>query len=266
MNKQKIVWCFLLSLSVCTVQAQETSYATDSSKYQGWNFRVGPYFWLIGLKGTIERPPTPTQIPEPEHSYEIDKSFAEIKNALKFAFLIQAEYRGERFFGILHITSFILQGEAITPLELVLQDSEYRFSLATGEIAGGYQILKKRRFHLDGIAGMKSIYSKIEGKAEALNNISFSGNRDLLWVDPILGIRLKYMPHPRLEFAAYGDTGIFPFDNNHSYQFIGSINFLATKWLYLSPGYRFWSIKGKEEEAIYNGQILGFYVRAGVQF
>ena len=44
---------------------------TDST-LNNWNFRISPFFWYIGFKGTIYKPPYPVHQPEPAPAYEID--------------------------------------------------------------------------------------------------------------------------------------------------------------------------------------------------
>lgn len=239
---------------------------SKEEQFENWNFRIGPYFWFLGIKGTIEKPPTPTNYPEPEPSYDIDIPFKDVKNSLKFAFLLASEYRKDRFLATINFTSFILQGSAISPLDLAAQNIEYRLGFASGEAMAGYRILKKKKFKIDGLAGLKFIYFKIGGSTDIINRVPLEGERDKMWIDPIFALRFVYIPHYRVEFVTYADLGPFQSDNILSYQFIGAVNILISKWLYVSPGYRYWSVNTNKNEAIFNGQMLGFHIRLGAQF
>ena len=114
--------------------------------------------------------------------------------------------------------------------------------------------------------GLKYIYFSIDGSTSVGGKIELNGVRDIGWSDPILAVRAKYIPHPRLEIAIYGDSDGNLIGNDLNYQFIGVTNFVVTRWFLISGGYRLWGVKVDEQEALYSGKIRGAIVRLGFQF
>lgn len=233
---------------------------------QNWNFRVGPYYWFIGINATIERPPVPATLPQEKPGFELSIPYNEVHNSLKFAFLINTDYHKNRWLGVLNATSFILEGDAITPKEIVIRNSNYRLAMAFGEALAGYEIISKPRFKLQGFLGAKVIYNKIEARATYGIKQEFHGEREGFWVEPVMAMRLKYLPHHRIECSAYLDYGPLRSQEELTNQFMVNVNFLLNKWLYVAPGYRYWLFRVNKDQAIFNGQMYGFFVRVGGQF
>jgi hypothetical protein len=247
--------------------AQDTAKAVNvKSESRDWQFRVGPYYWFANIEGSLERPPVPSNLPEEEHGFEINMPYDEFQNALKFAFLVNTEYHNKKWMGVLNVTSFILEGEAITPKEILLKDSEYRLTMAFGEALVGYEVVSKKKFMIYGLAGAKVIYNDITAKAIVGGKNDFSGERDGFWVEPVVGVKVKYIPTPRIECMAYADYGPIRTKEELTNQFILNVNFLLNKWLYVAPGYRYWLFRVSKEEAIFNGTMKGFFIRIGGQF
>ena len=74
------------------------------------------------------------------------------------------EFRANRFVTQFNIASVILEGEAITPLDLVLQDVTYRFAYVSGDISAGYFLVKNPKLEIAGLLGIKYIYFDIGGQ------------------------------------------------------------------------------------------------------
>jgi len=233
-----------------------------------WNFRISPYFWFIGFNGTIYRPPVPSNLPqiEPPPEYDIDISFKEIAAHLKFAIMAAGEYRHNRFVTQFNITSVILDGDAVTPLDFILQDVYLHFGYVSGDLTAGHHFIFNDKLEIAGMAGFKYMYFDIRGSSSLLGNVEFEGERDFFWMDPVFATRIKYKPHKRVELATYSDIGGFISGKDLNYQVIGTANYIVSKWFLVSLGYRLWGIKVDEDEALYNGQIKGLIVRVGFQF
>ena len=251
----------LLSVSISSV-AQEKNQEIDQ-----WNFRISPYFWFISIKGTIYRPPVPSQTPELEQpEYDIDISFKEVAAHLKFAIMAAGEYRHNRFVTQFNVASVILDGDAVTPHDFILQDIYLHFGYVSGDLTAGHHFIMNDKLEIAGMAGLKFIYFDIKGSASLVGQVDFAGERDFLWLDPVFGTRIKYKPHKRVELATYSDIGGFISGKELNYQFIGTANYIVSKWFLVSIGYRLWGLKVEEDEALYNGRVKGFVVRLGFQF
>lgn len=238
----------------------------DSLK-NNWNFRISPYFWYIGFKGTIYRPPQPVNYPiPPPPQYEIDVGFKDIKNSIKFALMLAGQYRNRHIVAQFNYSALILESEAITPLELLFQDNIVKFTYMAGDVGVGYRVIKNPKFEFDALLGMKFLYFQIDLKTNLLGNVPIQGNRSRLWIDPVIGANLRYRPHPNIEFSGYVDFGPpFPDDIN-SYQAMINTKYLFTKTFWLALGYRTYHVDFPRDEAIFNGNVKGWYMKIGFQF
>lgn len=266
MGIQILLVVFIATILATTVQAQQTEKVKkDYSKFQNWHFRVSPFLWYLGIKGEIIQPPQPSTLPEAPPSYEIDVGFKEIRNSLKFFIMIGAEYRGKHIVAQANVTSFILEGQAVTPFEIIIQGVNYRLSYLSSEITAGYRILKMKKINLDGLLGLRFINTNISASTNILG-ITFSGERNVFWYDPIMAFKVKYIPHPKLELSGYVDFG--PIRAIDSYQITASVNYLFTKVFHMSLGYRNYFIDSEpdEEDTFFKGRVYGPYLRFGFQF
>ena len=267
MRSEIKIFLLLLIISFAIVSdSQAKNKHPEDSTWNNWNFRISPYFWFIGFEGTIYRPPYPTHYPEPKPSYDIDVSFKEIKNSIKFAAMLAGQYRNKKMVAQFSFSSLILEGEAITPLELVLQDISYRFDFYSGDFTVGYRLVRNRKIELDIVGGLKFIYFRVGGRTNIAGRWEFEIDRKIAWLDPVLGANFRYRPHKRIEFATYADIGSRLFGTDLSYQFIGNVNVFISRTFFITMGYRIWGVDHPTEEAIYTGKVKGWIVRLGFQF
>jgi hypothetical protein len=259
--------CMLICLLLFAVlSAQGKNKHPEDSTWNNWHFRISPYFWYIGFKGEIYRPPEPVQIPELEPSYEIDVGFKDIKNSIQFAMMLAGKYRGQKIVTQFNFASLVLESEAITPFDLLLQDIVVNFSFFSGDLAVGYRVIRKDKFELDALLGLKFIYFKIGGRSKVLGTIPLEGARSVTWIDPVIGTNIIYRPIKRIELVLYADYGGNLLGSQLSYQAIGGVNFLVTRTFQIMAGYRVWGVEHNFDDAIFNGQVKGWYTRIGFQF
>jgi len=236
------------------------------STWNDWSFRISPYFWYIGFKGTIYRPPYNGNYPEPEPKYEIDVKFKDIRNSIKFALMLAGQYKGEHIVAQFNLSSLIMESEAITSWEILFQDNIVNLTFFSGDLEVGYRVIKSDKFELDALVGLKFIYFKIGLSTKLAGIVEVEGERNHLWFDPGFGMNIRYRPFHRIEIIAYGDLGTALLNTDLSYQVIGGVNYLFTKTFHVSLGYRMYYIKAPKEDAIYNGQVKGWIMKIGFQF
>ncbi|WP_282122489.1 hypothetical protein [Algibacter mikhailovii] len=250
-----------------TLEAQENQESDSISKPNDWNFRISPYFWFVGLKGTIYRPPQPELMPEPPPpKYDIDVGFKDIKNSIKFALMLAGQYKTEHIITQFNFSSLILESEAITPYELVLQDNIIKLTYMAGDIGVGYRVVKNPKFEFDALLGAKFIYFKIGLKTNAIGIGQIEGERSQYWIDPVIGTNLRYRPHPKIELIGYGDIGPTVFNTYNTSQFMLGANYMFTKTFMVSFGYRSYHLDFPRKEAIFNGNVKGWIMKVGFQF
>lgn len=240
----------------------------EDPKWNKWHFKVAPYFWYVGLNGTISRAPVPTLAPEtypPE--WEIDVSFRDIAGSLKFALMLYGEYQGEKALAFFNITSFIIQGEAVSPLDLILQDLEARYEQVNGELFGGYRILHSHpKLDLDAVAGLKFWSSGINVKSNIIGRFPVEGAVTKGFVDPAFGLRFRYIPHPKVELATYGDYGGGIIGSKRNAQWVAGVTYRFTRLFSVMLGYRHYELTAPESDAVFRGRVYGWITRIGFQF
>lgn len=235
------------------------------STWNDWNYRVGAYFWFVGMKGEIIRPPAPSLLPILPEKKEIDIKFKDIQNNIKFAAMLTGAYKTDNFIAQFNFTSLVLESEALTPLELILQDNIINLTFISGDLGVGYRIIKRPKFELDGLIGTKYIYFKVGASSKVLGKIEISGEREKFWFDPVLGANILYRPHPRIEIAGFGDFGPYIWDD-FTFQYFTYVNFIINKNIFTTLGYRYYYANFPKENAIYNGSFRGAFIRVGAQF
>ena len=220
------------------------------------------------FEGTIYKPPVPSNLPhiEPPPEYDIDISSQEVAAHLKFAIMAAGEYCHNRFVTQFNIASVILDGEAVTPIDLIVQNVYLHFGYVSSDLTAGHHFIFNDKLEIAGMGGFKYIHFDLKGSASLLGKVEFEGERNFLWMEPIFATRIKYRPHKRIEIATYSDIGGFLFSDEMSWQVIGTANYIVSKWFLFSLGYRVWGVKVNPDEALYNGRMKGMVIRVGFQF
>lgn len=251
----------------CLLPSLRSQEARDTVVWNDWNFRVSPYFWFVGLKGEIIRPPAPINpVEPPPPQYDIDVGFKDIRNSIKFALMLAGQYRGDRIVAQFNFSSLILESEAITPLELLLQDNIINLSYFGGDLEVGYRVVRNPKFEVDALAGLKFFYFGIDVSTNVAGSVEVEGARERGWIDPTLAVNIRYYPIRKVSLIGYGDLGIPGIGSDFSSQFITMVQYHFTKTFFTSLGYRSYFLNIPEDEAIFNGQIQGWIARLGFQF
>jgi len=256
--------------------SDSTVHAVKDTTWNQWNFRLSPYAWLLGIKGQIAIAPDPVQLPEippPIEQlpsgysiYDIDLSFQDVRNSLKFILMLSGQYRGDRFVTQFNVSSFVLESNAIAPFDYVFQNNTLRVAYAGGDLGGGYRIIRNEKFEFDILLGLKFIYSKVGLETEIVGQVPISVVADKLWTDPVIGTNFAYRPHKRIELMAYGDIGSTLLNENLTYQFSFNAHFNISRLLYISAGYRKYYLDFSAKEAFFFGSLQGMLVKIGFQF
>ena len=254
----------LASSTTCFAQTEAEKEEIDSL-WNDWNFRINPYFWMIGLKGEIVRPPQLTN-PIERPSYDIDVGFLDIASSIKFAIMLSGQYKSDNIIAQFNFSSLIMESEAITPAEIILQGSTVNLKYYSGDLGMGYRFIKNGTFELDALGVLKFIRYDISLSTNLGGTVPIEGERGRNWMDPSLGLNFKYRPFKRTEFMFYGDLGSTIFATDFSYQTIFAFNYLFSKSFLATVGYRYYYLNVPEDDAIYNGSVRGAIVRIGFQF
>ena len=263
-NAIVIVLCLVFLILSSGVRAKERQ--RPDSTWHEWNFKISPYFWFVGFKGTIYRPPVPSNYPEPPPRYDFDVGFSDIRNSLKFALMLAGKYQNKHITAQFNISSLILESEAITPLEIVLTDNIVNLAYFGGDFAIGYRAIRNEKWEFDPTIGLKFIYFDVGLSSKVLTSIPVRYERNRIWIDPVIGANIKYFMLPKLELSAYADVGPSLFNNAFTWQVMAGASYRFTKVFLISLGYRYYLVEAPTEEAIYNGSIKGWLLRFSFHF
>lgn len=246
------------------------------STWHDWTFRVAPYVWVLGINGQIAiqpdpdqlpiLPPPPAQLPNGWMIYDIDLSPQEVLNSLKFAIMLAGRYRHDWFITQFNISSLVLESNVVPPFDFLFKNNTLKFAYAGGDLAAGYRAVRKRKFEMDLMLGLKFVYTKVSLTTELVGQKPLSGEVSKLWVDPVLAVNIGYRPFRWLEFVGNGDVGPAIYNSELTYQFSASANFMITKHFYMSGGYRSYYISAPAKEATFKGTLSGFLIKFGFQF
>lgn len=277
-RKYSILFVILLLFfpAKCIISQDSISTPIDHNIYDEWHFRLSPYAWFINIKGELltpnvpsepsPTPPPPSNIPEEEPEFSVDLSFQDIRSSLKFASMLSGQYRNKHLVAQLNSSILILEGTAITPFELLIQDTEVKLWYYSGDLGIGYRFIKNPKFELDGLLGSKFLYTKVRLNTKFLNRKDVEATRDKFWYNPVLGVNVYYRPIKRLELALYADIGTRFKVGDLTTQFMFVVNGMITKWFYLSLGYRYYYVDVPKEQAVLTGNVRGFIFKIGFQF
>ncbi len=273
-----VVWCSspLVAQSGSNSIPESKSEAIQDSTWGDWNFRVAPYVWLLGIKGQLGVRPSPgqlpylpplaVQLPNGYSIYDIDLNFKEVRNSLKFAIMLAGQYKHERFITQLNISSLVLESNAIAPFDYVFKDNTLRLAYVGGDLGAGYRVVRNKRLEFDLLLGLKFVYFKVGLTTKIAGTIPLSGIVSNWWVDPVVGANFVYRPHKRIELVAIGDIGPTLLNEQFTYQFATNVNFIISRHLIVSAGYRNYYVESPIKEAIFTGTLSGMVVKFGVQF
>lgn len=268
----------LLTVIFSPVRAQTDSVVVSNkdSTWHDWNLRIAPYVWLLGIKGQIAIDPDPVQLPElpipPEQLpsgysvYEIDLSFQEIVNSLKFALMLSGQYHFNRIVTQFNVSSLVLESDGITKWDYIFQNNTVRLAYAGGDLGIGYRVVPREKFKMDLLLGLKFVYFKVGLTTDLIGQKPVSAELSNFWGEPVLGMNISYRPLRWLELLGYGDVGPTLYNNKWTYQYVTSANFLITKHFYMTAGYRNYYVEGPIQEMSFTGTLSGMLIKFGFQF
>ena len=254
---------FLLFIATTNLLASPILNNYDSTR-QPLEIRIAPYFWFVGFEGKLYTPTVPVHFPEFEPEYEIDVGFNDIKASIKWAMMINVDFDIDRLTFNFNLTSLTLEGEAITPLELVIQELEYRLAYNSGNFSVGYQFIDNNRWELEALTGFKFVDAHLDLQSSILGRVEVAGSTHTTWIEPLIGGEVRYKPIKRVELLGYADAGGIFIEDELSFQWLFFANFYLSNKFYVTGGYRYWEIiADRTDEQVYQGKLKGWMVKLG---
>jgi len=240
----------------------------NEDKYAKWHFRISPFIWLPGTRGSVDVPEPPSAQPLPEPPppyYNFNLQFDDLRTSLKFAMILTGEYRTNKISAGFSYTSLILDGQPIVNYDTLLQDNTFNLNFHTGDLVVGYRAVTNPKLNIDLYGGTRFLFLKAGVSTNLLGRQILSYDGEGVFLDPLFACRIKYIPHHRIEFVGYGDIAPFPTTTTLSFQGTFLINVLLAKNFFIAPGYKILGYRFKDEN-VNNLYLYGWYMRIGVQF
>jgi len=248
------------SVTVSTATAKSTSspettvpQTVDPDK---WQFLFSPYFWMAGLHGTTGGP---------NRTVEVDESFGDIFESLKFAFMGVFEAHKNKWAIQTDVEFVSLEDEKATPGPL--------FSSATAKIKTfvftpevGYKIYSDpdKGSFVEVLGGTRiwHISSDLTFNAGLLPTVLTKNSRS--WVDGVVGMRGKAALSEKFFFIGRFDVG--GGGSKFTYQLFGGLGYNLNKKVALVGGYRALDVNYDKNNFLYDTNQRGPIVGLGFRF
>ena len=220
-----------------------------------WQFVVSPYLWVAGQSGDVATLPG-------AQPAEIDIEFEDIIENLDMTFMGLFEARKDKL--ILFSEIFYIDIEtdkADTPRQL-FSDTQYEQQMAGLTLGGGYRWDHENIF-IDFIGGVR--YWEVDNALRldaGLLPAEDTRQREH-WIDPILGVKSKWVLSDPWSITAWLVSAVGG-DSDSALDLFASVNYLLSKDLSLSAGYRHQTVDYDKDGFLYDVEISGPLI--GVSF
>jgi hypothetical protein len=258
MNKQFTLLCATVAIAQSSVAGEADAFQEPLAPVQdtsdSWNYRVSLYAPLLGLDGTSGIGPI---------SLPIDLPFSDIAENLDGAFIIAAEAQKGKFSIIGDFLWLKLSNSSTPPTPG--PGSSYlglKVQQIVGNLALGYQLYESPKWTIDALAGAAYTGLKIDADLTIFppgpgpqNTRSF-GN-DESWVDPFLGVRLRYRPSEKWRLFGRVDYGGWGVGSDTYFQTIVGGGYQINDSFGIYAAYRYLSIDYSKNAFSYDVDTSG---------
>ena len=221
-----------------------------------WQFVFSPYFWMAGLHGTTGGP---------NRTVQVDESFGDIFDSLKFAFMGVFEAHKGKWAMQTDLEFVSLEDDKATPGPL--------FSSATAKIKTfvftpevGYKIYndphKGSFVQVLGGTRIWHISTNLTFNAGVLPAVQIKASRS--WVDGVIGLRGKAALTEKVFFLGRFDVG--GGGSKFTYQLFGGLGYSITEKIALVGGYRALDVNYDRNNFLYDTNQRGPIVGLGFRF
>ncbi|MER8694733.1 hypothetical protein NKI77_13410 [Mesorhizobium opportunistum] len=230
--------------------------AADPTRQQdeGWTMTVAPYLWASGIKGESGLFGFPPQ--------ELDVSFSDVLQHLKFGFMGVSEARKGRFTVSTDIVYARLNADIGTPHGILASKVDATVSTFMGTALGGYSVYYEDGTNFDFTAGARlwSADNRFEFHGGALDGTSVSDGDT--WVDPVIGVKFKANVGNGIYLAGWGLVGGFGVGSKSMWDVMGGAGYQFNEKTSMFVGYRAvhdnYTSDGFMNKVTQQGPMLGF--------
>jgi hypothetical protein len=241
-----------------TEPRSETATVSRSQPAPGdkWQFVFSPYFWMAGLHGATGGP---------NRTVQVDESFGDIFNSLKFAFMGVFEAHKGRWAMQTDLEFVSLEDDKATPGPLFSSaNAKIKTFVFTPEV--GYKIYNDPRkgsfVQVLGGTRIWHISTDLNFSAGVLPAVQIKASKS--WVDGVIGLRGKAALTEKVFFLGRFDVG--GGGSKFTYQLFGGLGYSITENIALVGGYRALDVNYDKNNFLYDTNQRGPIVGLGFRF
>jgi len=244
--KQKILIPAILMLMVpLWVQAEDD-----------WNYKLTPYIWLAGLKGTVSTIPGAPSVP-------IDVSPSDAVNDTEASLMLLFEAKKQRHGVLIDLLySDVRSTEDLIPAINLTMQSISKSTIFS--IAYLHELHKKEQTVVDFFAGAR--YWKVDTELQFGGGLGILAGQQIRsaesWVDPFIGIKVRTLLGGSRFYVAGGvAAGGFGVGSDSFYDVTANVGYQWSKTIGTTLGYRLFDVEYEEGSFLYDvkqeGWLLG---------
>jgi hypothetical protein len=220
-----------------------------------WEFAVAAYLWAAGLDGDVAAFGAP--------AVEVDASFSDILDVLKFGAMGAAEIRNDRFGFFSELIYTKIGDKASTPFG-VIADSvglTNETLIVTGMLE--YRVLDDAAASLDVMAGARifAVSNEIDINDAVPPPGDLSVSDDEAWVDPMIGVKGRAALSESFYLTAWGMIGGFGVSSDLGWDAFAGLGYEFNDRFSMVGGYRALGVDYTNDEFVFDvvqhGPIFG---------
>jgi hypothetical protein len=251
MNGPRILAFALVACTVCGVSRAEEAASED-----GWEFKVAPYFWAMGLDGTATVGPVEAPV---------SVGFDGLLKSLDFAVMGELEARKGQWSLATNILYADLgkQAHLVGPLGQDLDAASIDLDMLVADAALGYRLGASP---VDVLAGARlySVDSRIEGPRQTL------ASGEATWLEPFIGLRLGkwFGKDERWHVGLQGDIGGFGAGSDFSWGAFAALGYRVSRTVSIHVAYDAltFDFEGEHEVTKLDTTMAGFAAAVAIRF
>lgn len=244
----------LPSARAAEVQPPHATEQAETAEKRRWALEISPYGWATGLRADVSPYRHGPVI-------EVDKSFSDVMEDLRFAGFLDIWARYDRFVlsaDFMYVD--IEEAHAIGALPKIGTTPGLKGSVNSTQFVGtlqaGYRVYDSTAATLDLTAGLRW-WGLSNTATIAYDAFSISYSTSSHWIDPVIGARAFYNLTDKISLMAQGDIGGFSAGSRLTWQVLGTVNYVFTDHLSASVGYKALWVDHDSDGHVYKGRYSG---------
>lgn len=248
----RVLSVVLVVLATSGMQA----FAQDSDAGDGWTFTISPYLWTAAIEGKAGTLPG---LPPAD----IDQSFSDIFDDLKFAGMVLGTARKGRF-GVSGNVQYVKTSAKSNSLSPLFGGEKLTSESLIVDALGEYAVIQTERSAMRLAAGARVWLVDTELRLSAGVLPGRTINHDETWVDPVVGLNGRFDVASKVFLTGWGYVGGFGVGSDNMADLFGGLGYRFTGAVSGTLGYRWLKVDRQEDDFLYDVRQHGPV--AGVSF